>query len=243
MTVTNAQSSSRSTTIGGVVLSLFAVLAATVVAALISPVDLPSLFASLADPAEHAYWYLSRGSGIMAYLIIWLSTALGLMVTNKLARLWPGGPTTVDLHEFTGLLGMAFSVFHVLILLGDHYIGYTLNQLLIPFASTDYRPLWIGLGQLGLYLGIPVTFAFYVRRHIGPLWRTLHYGSFVMFALLALHGLMSGTDSTQPAVQAMYWVTAASVVGLTVYRVWVSRKQTARAPGRAEAHPSPAARG
>ncbi len=230
-----AQSSNRSTTISVVVLSALVVLAAAVMAAFISPVDLPSLFASLADPAQHGYWYLSRGSGIAGYLIIWLSTALGLMVTNKLARLWPGGPTTVDLHEFTGLLGMAFSVFHVLILLGDRYIGYTLGQLLIPFASADYRPLWIGLGQVGLYLGIPVTFAFYVRQHIGQVWRTLHYGSFAMFALLALHGLMSGTDSAQPAIQAMYWVTSASVVGLTIYRVWVSRKQAAKSPGRAEA--------
>lgn len=218
----NTQSSSRSTTVSVVVLSTLAVLAATAVAALISPVDLPSLFASLADPTQHAYWYLSRGSGIMAYVIIWLSTALGLLVTNKLARLWPGGPTAVDLHEFTGLLGMAFSVFHVLILLGDQYIGYTLGQLLIPFANTDYRPLWIAAGQVGLYLGIPVTFAFYVRQHIGQLWRTLHYGSFVMFVLLALHGLMSGTDSPQPAIQAMYWTTSASIVALTLYRIRVA---------------------
>lgn len=230
--------SGRSTTVSLLVLSVIAALGAVLIAALVSPLGLTTLLASLADPAQHGYWYLSRGSGIVAYLIIWLSTVLGLLVTSKLARLWPGGPTAVDLHEFTGLLGMAFAAFHVLILLGDQYIGYTLGQLLIPFASTEYRPLWIGLGQLGLYLGIPVTFAFYVRQHIGQLWRTLHYGSFAMFALLALHGLLSGTDSTLPAMQAMYALTSASVVGLTVYRVWVARQRGARPSRRGEARAS-----
>ena len=238
MTINPTEPSGRSTTISVLILSIIAVVSAALIAALVSPVGLPSLLASLADPAQHSYWYLSRGSGIVAYLIIWLSTALGLMVTNKLGRLWPGGPATVDLHEFTGLLGMAFSVFHVLILLGDQYIGYTLGQLLIPFASSDYRPLWVGLGQVGLYLGLPVTFAFYVRQRIGHLWRALHYGSFAMFALLALHGLMSGTDSQQPAIQVMYWLTSASVVGLTVYRVWVARQQAAKTTRRVEARVS-----
>lgn len=238
----NIEPSGRSTT-SLFVLSVVAMFGAAFIAAFVSPMGLLGLFASLADPAQHSYWYLSRGSGIVAYMIIWLSTALGLMITNKLARLWPGGPTAVDLHEFTGLLGMVLAVFHVLILLGDHYSGYTLGQLLIPFASDNYRPLWIGLGQLGLYIGIPVTFAFYVRRHIGQLWRALHYGSFAMFALLALHGLLSGTDSTQPALQAMYALTSASIVALTVYRVWVARGRGSRPTGRVETRLSPSGQG
>ncbi len=231
----NTPASNRSTT-SLLIISIVAVLGATLIAALVSPLGLPILLASLTDPTAHGYWYLSRGAGIAGYLLLWLSMALGLMVTNKLGRLWPGGPATADLHEFTGLLGMAFAAFHVLILLGDHYIGYTLGQLLIPFASADYRPLWIGLGQLALYLGIPVTFAFYVRQRIGRLWRTLHYGSFAMFVMTALHGLLSGTDSVLPAVQAMYLLTSASIVGLTVYRVWVSvRGRSTKALRRAEA--------
>ena len=231
MTINNTEPAGRSTTISVLILSIIAVVSAALIAALVSPVGLPSLLASLADPAQHSYWYLSRGSGIVAYLIIWLSTALGLMVTNKLGRLWPGGPATVDLHEFTGLLGMAFSVFHVLILLGDQYIGYTLGQLLIPFASSDYRPLWVGLGQVGLYLGLPVTFAFYVRQRIGyRTWRLLHYASFGVYLLTGAHGILAGTDSSTLLVRGMYLVTGGSIYFLTIYRILVTIKRPRALP-------------
>jgi hypothetical protein len=62
---------------------------------------------------------------------------LGLSITNRLARLWPGGPAAADLHEHASLLGLAFGLLHALVLLGDAYIGYTLPQLLIPFASVS----------------------------------------------------------------------------------------------------------
>ena len=38
--------------------------------------------------------------------------ALGLGITNKMARLWPGAPAAFALHEYVSLLGLAFAVFH-----------------------------------------------------------------------------------------------------------------------------------
>src|SRR5437868_3897044 len=107
--------------------------------------------------ASTAYWYLSRTSALVAFTLLWASMALGVSITNKLARRWPGAPTAFDLHQYTSLLGWAFAIFHVLILLGDNYIGYTPFQLLLPFASTGYEQVWVGLGQIAFYLMIPVT--------------------------------------------------------------------------------------
>ena len=87
-------------------------------------------------------------------------------------RAAPGGPTAVDLHQYCGLLGLGFALFHALVLLGDRYVGYTPPQLLVPFASLPYRPLAVGLGQIALYLGLLVGLSFYVRQHIGfRAWR------------------------------------------------------------------------
>ncbi|MCJ7432540.1 MAG: hypothetical protein MUO77_03540, partial [Anaerolineales bacterium] len=74
--------------------------------------------------------------------LLWLSMALGLGITNKMARLWPGAPATFAIHEYVSLLGMAFALFHALVLLGDHYINFTFAQMLVPFATVDYRPFW-----------------------------------------------------------------------------------------------------
>jgi hypothetical protein len=83
------------------------------------------LSGSLVWDAPKGYWYLSRASAWMAFALLWLSMALGLLITNRLARVWPGGPNAFDLHQHVSLLALAFSLFHALILLGDRYVGYS----------------------------------------------------------------------------------------------------------------------
>src|SRR5512136_2001587 len=116
-------------------LMLFAVAIGAFAAAIVLPNWLPGLSNSLLGSEPKAYWYLSRASAMVAYLLIWLSMALGLMMTNKMARAWPGSPTAFDLHQFASLLGLALALFHALILVGDKYIDYNLAQVLVPFNS------------------------------------------------------------------------------------------------------------
>src|SRR6266496_3191905 len=78
----------------------------SVLAAELLPRWLPGLTASLLGPTPKGYWYLARAAGAVAYLLLWLSIALGLVTSNRLAALWPGGPTAVDLHQFTSLLAL-----------------------------------------------------------------------------------------------------------------------------------------
>ncbi len=202
------------------VLILLATIAGAFMAIVVLPLWLPGLSTSLVGSEPKAYWYLSRMSGLVAYTLLWLSMLFGLGITSKLARLWPGGPGAFDLHQFTSLLGLAFALFHALILIGDNYIGYTLFQVLIPFASTGYRPIWVGLGQVGFYLLLIVSLSFYVRQTIGHrAWRLIHYLSFILFLLALVHGLMSGSDTTAPLVRGLYWASLASLVFLAIYRV------------------------
>ncbi|MBI3362534.1 MAG: ferric reductase-like transmembrane domain-containing protein [Chloroflexi bacterium] len=204
-------------------LMLMAVALGAFAAAIALPAWLPGLSASLLGSAPKAYWYLSRSSAFIAYILLWLSMALGLIITNKMARVWPGGPTAFDLHQHASLLGLAFALFHGLILMGDKYINYTLRQVLLPFASVDYRPLWVGVGQIGFYLLALVGLSFYARRQMGNrLWRLIHYLSFAVFALALLHGLMSGTDSATTWARSLYWTSGGSLLFLTVYRVLAS---------------------
>jgi predicted ferric reductase len=198
-------------------------------AVLLVPVLVPGLAGSLAGPSPKGYWYLSRAAGLAAYLLLWLSVVLGLLVSSKLSRLWPGGPTAVDLHQFSSVLGLAFSLFHALILLGDRYIRLDLAQLVLPFGAAPYRPLETGLGQLAFYLGVLVAFSFYVRRFIGyRVWRLLHHASFATYLLATLHGLTAGTDSLQPAVLAIYGSTTLSTYFLLVYRLLTAVPQPRR---------------
>ena len=203
---------------------LLAVALGAFAAAIVLPNWLPGLSQSLLGSEPKAYWYLSRASAMVAYGLLWLSMALGLIITNKLARVWPGGPLAFDLHQFASLIGLAFALFHALILMGDKYINYDLAQVLVPFNSSGYKPVWVGLGQIGFYLLAIVGLSFYVRKRLGNRsWRLIHYFSFLTFALALLHGIFAGTDSAVVAIQIFYWATGASLIFLLVYRILITK--------------------
>lgn len=207
--------------LGTVLTLLLGAILGAFTAVIVLPTWAPSLSASLLGDEPKAYWYLSRSSAVAAYGLLWLSMIFGLLMTNRLARLWPGGPGAFDLHQHTSLLGLAFAIFHALILLGDRYISATLPQILVPFAYTGYEPLWVGMGQLTLYGMAIIAFSFYVRQRIGQtMWRLIHFLSFVIWLLSLLHALYSGSDTD--LLIGWYWVSGGSVLLLTIYRVLVT---------------------
>ena len=77
---------------------------------------------SLVGKEAKGYWFLSRASGVMAYVLFWASMMMGLLMSTKTTRLWSTGPTFMAMHEFTSILGLLFAGFHALILLGDAFI-------------------------------------------------------------------------------------------------------------------------
>jgi predicted ferric reductase len=131
-----------------------------------------------------------------------------------------------------------------LILMGDHYINYQLTQILMPFGSVNYHPFWVGIGQIGFYVWAIVSLTFYIRKTIGPkTWRAIHYLSFLMFLMAILHGVMSGSDTSLPWAQAVYWSLGGSFLFLTILRIviHVGSKFSAPAPRpAARLHPVPA---
>lgn len=189
-------------------------------ALLVLPAWMPNMAFSLNTDAPKAFWYLSRATAFVSLSLLWISMALGLGITNKMARLWPGAPAAFAIHEYVSLLGLAFAVFHALIILGDHYINFTFAQLLVPFSTIDYRPFWVGLGQVGFYVWAILAVTFYIRPLIGQKsWRVLHYGSFGMYLLAVFHGIFSGTDTGAGWAQNYYWYSIGSLLFLLVYRI------------------------
>lgn len=203
-----------------------------------SPLDLVNgvFDRALATSSTQVTWYVTRAAGLTAYLLIWLSTVWGLAVSNKIFDPVLHRAFTYDFHQFISLLALGFVVVHMVVLLADHYLPFTVAQILIPFTST-YRPVWTGLGTIALYLTLLVSVTFYVRKQIGlKTFRTIHLISYLAFAGTALHGLLSGTDSPLWTVQAMYAGTALVVVFLTAYRIIMSaqaKRQRAALSGRA----------
>jgi predicted ferric reductase len=203
-----------------------AVITGLIISLVVLPAWLPGMVSSITATDQRVFWYLSRATAIVAYLILWLSMAWGLLMTTRLVKSWPGFPPSNKLHKFFAIFGLSLGVLHGLLLLGDQFMNFTLAQILIPFANTTYRPTWVGFGQVSLYLWGLVVISFYLRKKIGQkTWRALHILTFLTYASVFIHGITSGSDSGTALMQVVYWVTGSVFIFLLGYRLLATSAQ------------------
>jgi predicted ferric reductase len=216
---------SKSVSIGWILLSLsMVILSYGIFLVVMSPLGIPirDLMARLfaLDSTQYT-WYITRSSGIMAYLLLWLSTAWGLAVPSKIFDRLLHRSFTFDFHQVFSLFSLGFLAIHILILLADQYLPYSLAQILVPFLSA-YRPVWVGIGVISLYILLLVTGTFYVRQKIGmKSFRVIHYTSLIGYLGATAHGIFSGADSSLPFAMLMYFGTFLVIVFLTAYWIFM----------------------
>lgn len=168
------------------------------------------------------WWYVTRAAGLTGYFLLWLSMVWGLAIPSKIVQSLLDGTYTYDFHEYISLIGLGFVAIHVIVLMFDKYLPFNLIQILIPFTDT-YRPLWVGLGIISLYIMLLVTITFYLRQVIGSrAFRAFHVLSLVGYLGATLHGLFAGTDSALPITNILYFGTFLITLFLTVY--WLAMR-------------------
>jgi DMSO/TMAO reductase YedYZ heme-binding membrane subunit len=210
-------------------LGLLLVLVAGLLVAAIAAVWQPILDHSVPHLARETALAFARATALVGYVLIWASMALGLAITSKLARLWPGGPAATELHQHLSLLGLVAACAHVVFLLSAPGLGYTLAAAFSPFLGSSYRPMWMGLvGKCALYLLATVALTFFVRGRIGGRWwRRIHFLSFAAYAATLVHSAAAGSDTLTPWALALYTVSCGSLAALTAHRVRHTRAQRA----------------
>ena len=164
-------------------------------------------------------WYVVRASGMVAFALLTSTVALGLIMSGR-ARLprWPRFAVE-DVHRFASLLTWSFVGIHVLGLLVDTYLPFSIWNLVIP-GSAPYRPLATALGVVALELLAALAVANLLRSRIShSLWRRTHYLNFAVWLLVLVHGVTAGADSDTAWALGIYVTAAALVSGLTAWRI------------------------
>jgi sulfoxide reductase heme-binding subunit YedZ len=162
-------------------------------------------------------WYATRAAGVVAYLLVSASVALGLALAGK-ERFdrWPRFAVE-DVHRFAGVLAGTFIALHLFWLAVDSQAHLGVRGLVLPF-SASYRPLWTGLGVVAAELLLALAVTSHYRKRISySLWRRLHYLNFAVWIAATAHGLGAGTDSGSTAFLLMYAVTA-GILGVLAMR-------------------------
>jgi sulfoxide reductase heme-binding subunit YedZ len=187
--------------------------------------------------AENVTWYVARGGGIVAFALLTVSVLIGLGLSGR-ARLerWPRFALT-DVHRFAGVLAGSFIGLHVLMLLLDDYMPFSIVDVVVPGVA-GYRPLATAIGVVAAELLVAVALTNRFQKRLSyRFWRRMHYANFAVWLLALVHGITAGSDTASSWATALYGIAGASVAGLAAWRLLAASRPSGRPPRRAPAGP------
>lgn len=172
-----------------------------------------TLAAAAADQSNTTLWYLTRASAVAAYVVLTGLVGLGLVRSSARAAGARVSWVIDELHQFLGTIFGILVGLHLLTLLLDPFISFSLVNFIVPF-NEPYSPLAVAFGVIALWTVALVLGSSWLRRHLPHRsWRALHYLSFATYTLVTLHGLLAGSDSSMPWMTAVY-ISSTAAIGL-----------------------------
>ncbi|MBI0577287.1 ferric reductase-like transmembrane domain-containing protein [Neobacillus cucumis] len=162
---------------------------------------------------ESLEWYAIRATGVVAYLLLYLAALTGLYSTvQKKRKKKING--ILHFHEVLSDWSLIMTCGHLGILLIDSYFPFKLSEVLIPFAS-GYETISMAMGTIGFYFFILTLLTSKFRKKIGyQRWQKLHALNPILYILVTLHGLMSGSDFPGTILAALNLVPIIFMAGM-----------------------------
>jgi methionine sulfoxide reductase heme-binding subunit len=155
-----------------------------------------------------AVWYLMRGSGVTALILLTGVVVLGILTSRKTSLPTLPRFATMSLHRSISLLAVVFLAVHIGTAVLDPYAQVRLVDLVVPFAG-HWQALWLGLGTLAVDALAAVTVSSLLMKHIPRrTWRAIHWLGYGVWPLAFLHSAAIGSDA------ATTWLRAVAVAML-----------------------------
>jgi sulfoxide reductase heme-binding subunit YedZ len=171
-------------------------------------------------------WYTMRATGVVALALLTVTMVLGILTGGRATtRSWPAF-ARADLHKRVSLLAMVFLSIHVLTAVLDTYVNVGWLAVLVPFAS-PYRPLWTGLGTVGVDLMVAVAVSSALRQRIAArTWRGIHWLAYGSWPVAMAHSLGMGTDAATVWMDVLAAACCLAVVASLTCRIADHRRST-----------------
>ena len=166
-----------------------------------------------------ALWYVGRGTGVVSLLLLTVVMVLG--VGSRSGRPAFGLPrfAVVALHRSASMMAVAFLAIHVLTLLLDPQAELRLVDVVLPFDAS-YRPLWMGLGTVGLDVMAAVFVTSLLRHRLGVrAWRAVHWLAYISWPVAVLHTVGTGTDRSTWWLLVLTGLSIGAVGTATLWRL------------------------
>lgn len=179
--------------------------------------------------SEKFPWYVARAAGILAFVLLTLTSAYGLVISSRafISRIL--GADAYELHRSLSFASLFAIVAHVVAFLFDGFIRMTWVEAIVPYrfvrdglvsvSGFDTR-LPVAFGVVAAYLVVVLILTAEFRAKMPPkLWRIVHYASFAAYPLFVAHGFMSGTDSGELWMRVLYVSSVAFIGTLILVRI------------------------
>lgn len=190
----------------------------------------------MTDP--QIWWYITRASAILAWVLLTLSVLWGVLLSTRVARRIDNPSWLQDLHSYLAGTGLVLVGFHMVSLLFDEYINMGFADLLIPMY-TSFEPMPVALGIVAAYLMAAIYVSSLIKDKLPrAVWRFIHVSAYLTVFAVAFHAGLVGTD----VGQFWYTILSGTLIGLTalslIVRVIAGRPGAGRKPRAAAAAPS-----
>lgn len=176
---------------------------------------------------EHTWWYMSRASANVAWALVVLSILWGVLLSTRVLRNVDSPAWLRDLHSWLGGLSLMFAGIHMVTLIADSYVTFTVGDVLVPFSS-QWRPIPTAVGIVTFWLLVAVQgTSLLMKKMPRATWRRIHMLSYLLFATSVVHALGSGTDVGSEVFT--YFSVAVAMLGTSVACLrWVAGRAADR---------------
>jgi sulfoxide reductase heme-binding subunit YedZ len=180
-----------------------------------------------------ALWYITRGTGVTALVLLTVVMALGVANARRLRTTRIPRFVIDAVHRNAALLAVSFVAMHIVTTIVDSYVNVSPLAVIVPFASS-HKSLWIGLGAVSLDLLGAVMITSLLRRRLGHrLWRATHWLAYASWPVAMFHSLGAGTDASSPWMLAVAGACTLVVLGAVAARIGGDyEEQTPASPPR-----------
>jgi methionine sulfoxide reductase heme-binding subunit len=111
----------------------------------------------------------------------------------------------------------------------DTYVNVGWAAIVVPFAS-PYRPVWTGLGTVGVDLILAVAISSALRQRISAAtWRGIHWLAYGSWPVAMAHSLGMGTDASRLWMDGLAAVCSLAVLASVAWRISDHRRSRERA--------------
>lgn len=144
----------------------------------------------------HIWWYITRASALIAWILMTFAVVWGILLSTRLMRKVDNVAWLQDLHRYLGGMSVIMVLLHMVSLMLDGWLHFSLPEVLVPLSST-YRTIPVALGVVAFYLLLAVQGSSLMMRWLPRrFWKGLHYASYISVLLVSFHAGLTGTDVT-----------------------------------------------